>query len=240
MTATLPPKAPAAEADAAGAAAQVMAGMAGVGPQLTRKEAVWLACKQKTCCYAAVIPTGGDVWRISRSLDTPPWSFLVYFHSPQLRRDAFLLDHSGRSFRIALAKGKKSRTAKPAPCVFLLKLRGGHHRCGLGDLRPNVCRSFPSEIVEGVVCIRPDHGCACREWTLADVDIAEELVVLDERQQDAALYCQVVESWNAHVLSTPPDTSLEFTDFCEYVLRAYDQLASEQEAAQGDAHEAAL
>ena len=192
----------------------------------TRKESLWLACKQKTCCYAAVIPTGEDVWRISRTLDTPPWTFLVYFQSPQPRRDAFVLDHSERTFRIALGKGPKKspRSKKPAPCAFLLELRGGQHRCGLGDLRPNVCRSFPSELVEGVLCIRPDHGCTCREWSLADVDQGEELDTLEERQGDAETYCHVVANWNARVQATPEDTTFDFTDFCDYVLRAYDEL----------------
>ena len=192
----------------------------------TRKEAVWLACKQKTCCYAAVIPTGQDVWRIARTLDTPPWSFLVYFHSPQPRRDAFLLDLSGRAFRIALGKGRKksARSKRPAPCVFLLSLRGGRHRCGLGDLRPNVCRTFPFEAVDGVLCVRPDHGCACREWSLADVDLEEEHEAIDERQADVETYCQVVADWNARVLASPVGTAFEFTDYCDYLLQAYDKL----------------
>jgi hypothetical protein len=191
----------------------------------TRKEGVWLACKQKTCCYSAVIPTGQDVWRISRALDTPPWSFLVYFHSPQPRRDVFYLDRSGRGFRIALAKGTKSpRSKRPAPCIFLLKTRGAHHRCGLGDLRPTVCRSFPSELIDGVVCIRPDHGCQCREWTLADVDLSEEMDVLEERQSDVDVYCEIVGRWNARVKAAPEDITLDFTDYCTFVLQAYDQL----------------
>jgi len=193
----------------------------------TKKEAIWLSCAQKTCCYAAVIPTGQDVWRIARALGTPPPSFLVYFQTPQPRRDAFLLDRSGRSFRIALSKGKKARptrTNKPAPCIFLVRLRRGQHRCGLGDLRPNVCRTFPSEVVDGVVCIRPDHGCTCREWTLTDVDLSEEMDILDERQAGAEAYCQLVASWNARILSSPDDVDHDFTSFCAYLMAAYDEI----------------
>jgi Fe-S-cluster containining protein len=192
--------------------------------QPTRKEAIWLACKEKACCYASVvIPTGQDIWRIARTLDTPPWSFLIYFHSPQPRRDAFHLDHSGRQFRVALAKGKTRRKKTPAPCIFLLRTRDGSHRCGLGDLRPGVCRTFPSEVVEGVVCTRPDSGCACREWTLLDVDVAEELEALAERQEDVDAYCGVVSAWNAQVAAAPTNTSFDFLEFCEFVLAAYDR-----------------
>jgi hypothetical protein len=194
----------------------------------TRKEAIWLACKQKSCCYGTVIPTGQDVWRISRALETPPWSFLLYFQTPQPRRDAFALDRSGRRFRIALAKGPRGRgsASRPAPCVFLLKLRGGQHRCGLGDLRPAVCQSFPAEMVEGVVCIRPDNGCVCREWTLADVDLTEEMAVIENRQADVETYCDVVAKWNDRVETAPEDRNFDFTDFCEFLLESYNSIVS--------------
>jgi Fe-S-cluster containining protein len=189
----------------------------------TRKEAIWLACKQKSCCYASlVVPTGEDIWRIARALETPPWSFLIYFLSPQPRRDSFILDQSGRQFRLALGKGPTRRKKSAPPCVFLLKTRGGHHRCGLGDLRPGVCRSFPSELVNGVLCVRPDAGCACREWVLPDVEIAEEMQTLIERQDDLETYCAVVEGWNARVATAPAGTTFDFTDYCTYVLDAYD------------------
>ena len=189
----------------------------------TRKESIWLACKEKSCCYASlVIPTGQDIWRIARTLETPPWSFLIYFQSPQPRRDSFILDRSGRQFRVALAKGPTRRTKSPPPCIFLVRTRSGDHRCGLGDLRPGVCRSFPSELVNGMVCVRPDSGCACRAWALHDVDIVEEMHTLVERQDDLEKYCTVVAHWNRRVAEAPAGSSFDFTEFCTYVLQAYD------------------
>ena len=194
--------------------------------QPTRKEAIWLACKEKSCCYASlVIPTGQDIWRISRTLDTPPWSFLMYFQTPQPRRDSFVLDGSGRQFRVALAKGKTRRTKTPPPCVFLLRSREGHHRCGLGDLRPGVCHSFPSELVNGILCVKPDSACVCRQWSLPDVDIAEETAAVARRQQDVETYCAVVAEWNRRVADAPAGTTYQFFDFCTYVLEDYDRRA---------------
>ena len=81
---------------------------------LTRKEEIWLACKQKSCCYAAfVVPSGRDIWRIAHTLDSPPWAFLVYFPAQAPRRDAFHLDHSGVAYRVALAKGATRRKKAP-------------------------------------------------------------------------------------------------------------------------------
>lgn len=194
-------------------------------PGLTRKEEIWLACKQKSCCYAAfVVPSGRDIWRIARTLDSPPWAFLVYFPAPAPRRDAFHLDQSGVAYRVALAKGATRRTKAPPPCIFLLRTRNGAHRCGLGALRPGVCKSFPSDLLGGVLYMQDGTGCACRTWSLADVDIAEETAAVTARRQDTAEYCEVVARWNARVATAPPDTQFSFFDYCEFLLEAYDAL----------------
>ena len=195
-------------------------------PALTRKEAAWLACRQKTCCYTAfVVPSGRDVWRIARALDSPPWAFLVYFQAPAPRGDAFLLAPGGPAFRLALAKGATRRTKAPPPCIFLLHTRDGSHRCGLGALRPLTCRAFPVDLVSGVLCVQPDADCTCRHWALPDVDIAEETALVQARQADFAEYCAVVARWNARVAAAPPETPFTFFDYCTYLLSAYDSVA---------------
>lgn len=196
-------------------------------PTLTLKESLWRACKQKTCCHTAVvIPSGRDVWRIARALDTPPWSFLVYFETDAPRRDAFALDRSARRFRLALAKQPTRRTKRAPPCIFLLRTRTGHHRCGLGELRPMVCRTFPAERIGGVLCLRRDSGCTCRDWVLADVDIAEETALIAARQADAEEYCAVVARWNARVAAAPVEARFDFVAYCQFVLEAYDEIAA--------------
>ena len=197
------------------------------GPTLTRKEALWLTCQPKTCCYATVVvPSGRDVWRIARTLDAPPWSFLVYFRSPQPRRDAFLLDPAGPPLRLALAKRPGRRTKTPPPCTFLLRARDGVHRCGLGALRPLVCRTFPAELADGVLCLDPGLTCTCRRWALADVDLAEERALLAIRQAEAEEYWAVVADWNARVAAAPAGGCPDFFDYCAFLLAAYDALAT--------------
>jgi Fe-S-cluster containining protein len=198
---------------------------------LTRKEEIWLACKQKTCCYAAfVLPSGRDVWRISRTLQAPPSTFLVYFESPQPQPDAFILDASGLKFRLALSKQQSRRTKSAPPCIFLMKTRQGHHRCGLGDLRPQVCRSFPSEIADGLVRIDPDTGCTCRKWSLSDVDIDEEKSRVEQRLRDYNEYCAVVQHWNqqaaTELADAPPGMGFDFYDYLDFLLEAYDEISA--------------
>ena len=190
-----------------------------------KKEAIWLACKPKTCCYTAfVIPTGRDVWRICRALNTTPWSFLIYFKAPRPGGDSFVLDKSGQHYRIALTKKPSRRKKTPPPCIFLLRTRNGYHRCGLGDLRPQVCHSFPSKLVSDVLCMNNDAGCTCRKWALADVDIAEETALVKTHQVDFLEYGQVVAHWNDMVASASEDESFTFFDFCNFMLEAYDEI----------------
>jgi hypothetical protein len=190
------------------------------------KEAIWLACKRKTCCHTAVvIPTGRDVWRIARTLETPPWSFLVYFPAPAPRRDAFALDQSGRRFRLAFGKRPSRHTKSPPPCIFLLRTRQGHHRCGLGDLRPLVCKTFPCEMADGILSIGAETGCTCREWALADVDMTAEMELIAQRQEDSEEYCTIVAEWNERVAAAPAETSVDFLAYCDFLLAAYDTIA---------------
>jgi len=196
-------------------------------PTVTRKERLWLACRQKRCCYApVVVPTGRDVWRIARALDAPLWSFLVYFQAGEARRDAFLLDRTQPPYRLALAKRPGRRTKTPPPCVFLLRTRDGHHRCGLGDRRPVLCRAFPSESLDGVLALHDGGACTCRTWSLTDADLAEELALVAARQAAAAEYCTVVARWNARLLATPEGTAFDFLAFCDFLLTAYDEIAA--------------
>lgn len=182
---------------------------------------MWLSCAPKTCCYTAlVIPSGRDVARIASTTGVAPWSFLRYFPSPE-RPDAFRLDHGGQRYRLVLAKQARRRGRQA--CTFLMRLRGGQHRCALGDLRPAVCRAFPSEVVDGVVCVRNDAGCTCRVWTLADVELAEEAALVAQRQTEALEYHQVVARWNASVEDSAPDATFDFTGYCEFVMAAYRQ-----------------
>ena len=189
------------------------------------KDALWLACKQKSCCYASIVlPSGRDVWRIARALEAPPWTFLRVMGSPERRPDAFRLAPSGPSYRLVLAKQPSRRTKTMPPCIFLTRTPSGHHRCGLGDLRPRSCATFPSELVEGVLCVRNDGGCTCRTWTLADVDLVEETQRVEVRQAEAVEYHRVVAAWNAHVAAEAPPEGFEFPIYCDYVLDAYDAL----------------
>jgi Fe-S-cluster containining protein len=185
------------------------------------RDELWLTCDRKTCCHVPiVIPSGRDVWRIARAFDVPPWTFLKYFLSPEPRPDGFKLDHTDRQFRLALAKQPQSELKVP-PCIFLLKTRRGAHRCGLGELRPGVCQTFPYELTDGVLTALDNGGCTCRRWSVADADVTPMTARLERCQAEAREYHAVVARWNAQV-NGATEERFHFGEFCTFLLAEYD------------------
>jgi len=190
---------------------------------LLSKEVLWLACKEKTCCSVRVVfVTDRDVARIASAMHVEPWSFLAYYETPP-RPDAFILDASGQHYCLALAKQPTRRTVTPAPCIFLVQTRDRYRRCGLGDLRPAACKTFPSEIVEGVLHLALQSGCSCRTWSHGDVDIEAESTIARWREAELSDYCSVVARWNDLVLARQAgDDEFDLDDFCAYLLSTSD------------------
>jgi Fe-S-cluster containining protein len=191
---------------------------------MTTREALWLACEPKSCCHAAhVLPTGRDVWRIARTLEVPPWSFVRYFPAREPGGDAFALDGSDARYRLVLAKQESEE--KPPPCIFLKETRHGYHRCGLGELRPAHCRAFPADLVGGVLCMRNDLGCTCRTWTMVDVDVAEARAAVLRREEEAEEYRAVVAQWNERCgVALAQGREVDFFEFCDFLIDSYDAL----------------
>jgi hypothetical protein len=192
----------------------------------TRREAIWQTCPAKRCCYTAlVIPTGRDVWRIARALDAPPWSFLVYFRSVEPRADAFRLAPDGLWLRLALAKQRPTRRRDgPLACCFLLRTRQRDHRCGLAELRPGVCRTFPLDRLAGLIGLRDEPGCSCRRWSLADFDPAKEERLIAAGEAELAEYGAVVAEWN-RLVEAGRTGPTDFFAYLTFLLTAYDRIA---------------
>jgi hypothetical protein len=103
-------------------------------------------------------------------------------------------------------------------------------------LRPIVCRAFPADRVEGVLCVQSDTGCTCRQWTLADLDLAEEAALVAARQADAEEYCAVVARWNDRVAAAPPESPASgLHAYAEFLLDAYDAITAADPAARTEA-----
>ena len=194
---------------------------------LSMKDTMWLSCREKSCCsFYIVFPAGVDIWRIATALQVPPWSFTTMVPAPQEALDGFKLARSGRRFRAALAKAPGPGN-DAAPCVFLMHAADGSARCGLGDLRPSPCHSFPSVLISRVLYLMNDGGCTCRSWSLSDVDIEEETVVVSREMRAKATYHKVIAHWNEYVDRVAGEEIFSFADFCRYLLDVYTQLSAD-------------
>lgn len=192
-----------------------------------RKELLWLGCKEKRCCsYYSVMPTGKDIWQISRIMQLPLWSFTRYTDAPPDVADGFSLNHSDKRYRVVLAK-RHIEGQELTTCVFLWRLPDGHAQCGLGVQRPIVCRSYPSTFINGILCVGVSEGCSCRTWSLSDVEIEPETKLVQRLDHDRAEYSTIVQQWNERVQRSAPGKEYDYLAFCNYLVNMYAERYSE-------------
>lgn len=186
------------------------------------RELLWLACREKTCCHTTrVIVSGRDMWRIARAIEAAPWEFTVYGEAVEGAVDGFQLVHGGPAYQVILAKRGKVGP-KGAPCFFLWKLADGHAQCGLGQLRPQVCQSYPALLVDDLLCVE-SSACTCRRWSLLDLDEARDRAQIRQMLAEAEEYSQIVADWNERL--SPGGPARTYPEFCAFVLALYDRLA---------------
>ena len=187
----------------------------------SKKELLWLACREKTCCHTTRVIVGGrDVWRITQALATLPWEYTLYAVALDGAVDAFRLAPGGPAYQLVLAKRGKIGP-QGAPCFFLWKLADGHAQCGLGTLRPAVCRAYPALLMDGMLAVE-SAACTCRRWSLVDLDGAPDVALVEHVLAEAAEYSEVVARWNAAVDAGGREQT--FQEYCAYLLDTYAQL----------------
>ena len=193
---------------------------------LAPREHICLACKSKPCCsYYTVTLTGRDVWRIVRAMQLQPPDFLRVYETSEAAPGRFLLAARGPYNTLILAK-RPLPPPLPTPCVFLVRTNDGHARCGLGDLRPLRCQTYPVTLEgDGVGLINDPEGCV-RSWSLGEIDVRDERGRLEEALAEEAEYHAIVEAWNRRVLEGGRERSLP--EYCAYLLNRFAALEEER------------
>ena len=167
---------------------------------------------------------GYDVWLISTRQHLGPEQFLLAFPQQQPGLDGFRLSGDGPTFGLALDKQGPLRATQP--CVFLMRLAGGHDRCGIYAERPVVCRSYPMSVWENAVVQRRDALCAPGSWSEADVGLPAWRDSLQLLRIHFDFYHEVVARWNARVAAEAPGAEFELPEYYSYLLNVYDRVAS--------------
>ncbi len=181
----------------------------------------WLECREKSCCSSLlVLVTGDDVARIARRLGVAPWEFTLPVDASPEDAMGFALDRTDRRYRLALARVRLDDA--PAACTFLIRAKGGAARCGLGELRPAPCRSYPAQIVDGAIAFAIDR-CTC-DWSQigARDGSSDDLALLRAEERARAIEARLAEAWNAFVLTLEPSSlPLAHRDYCRHLLDRY-------------------
>jgi Fe-S-cluster containining protein len=127
------------------------------------------------CCRSYLVPVCGyDVWLISRRLHLDPARFVVAWQEEEPSVDGFRTEPDGPLYSLVLDKRRWSRGG--SACVFLLRLPGGHDRCGIYEHRPVSCRAYPMVLLRGAVALGDDPLCPPGAWPTGSAGAACSLL----------------------------------------------------------------
>lgn len=175
------------------------------------------------CCRNYLVPvTGLDVYRIYRSLGLDPGQFTAY---QQLAsgKVGFRLEDSALRYTMLLAKDQQHGRASEGWCVFWLPLGKSVGRCGIYQLRPRVCRTYPARLENGTVQL--PMRCLKTTWN-ADVPGAPWQARAEREDAERRIDDIVNQRWNSFDPAAEPavdpigDPTVSSTDR-DYRYRRY-------------------
>ena len=185
-------------------------------PVVSNRARICLSCREKTCCsYYTVTVTTHDLLRIAKNMQLSPSDFLTCQRAADDDKGGFLLQRDGAKYAMALVK-RQAPDDTASPCIFLLRTNDQHGVCGLGDLRPAQCRTFPTYLANGVVAVAHKPGGCVRTWTYGDIDLDQERRDLTRACAEEAAHCALVERWNERVRSDARERPFE--EFCAFLI----------------------
>jgi Fe-S-cluster containining protein len=191
-------------------------------PVVSNKQAICLSCREKQCCsYYTVAVTTHDLVRIARAMQLAPSDFLTCQKASDEGSGGFLLRPDGPKHTIALRKRRLSDETA-SPCIFLLRTNDQHGVCGLGDLRPALCHTFPTYLIEGFVAIAHNPPGCVRTWSYGDIDVEEQHRALTHAHGEEVAHEALVEQWNGQVRSDGRERPFE--EFCAFLINHAEEL----------------
>ena len=188
--------------------------LAAVQPE--QKQAICSGCQSRMCCYHyRVTITGFDLWRISQTLDVSAAQFVTYAPAASESDSGFQLVADGERYELVLTK--TADRWRHGGCVFLVKTRGGIHRCGLGELQPDACAVYPAYVQEdGLLRVANDPDGCWRSWSVHELDPEHERRRFESYAQHQSEYAKIVGEWNERVAQSQREDGFgDFTGFLE-------------------------
>lgn len=175
------------------------------------------------CCRAYLVPLcGHDVWLISQRESMNPAEFAFAIPQEPPRSDGFLLSSDAPPYGLVL--DKRGRFRLNAECVFLLRLVGGHDRCGIYEHRPVVCQAYPMQVAPGGVVVETRALCPPDGWSEEELTKRSWRRAVTRTTMQFDLYSEVVARWNARVRTRPSHT-FALTEYYSYLINLYERVS---------------
>lgn len=180
------------------------------------------ACSSMGCCieYNVTI-IGRDAYVIAGNCHLPVQAFTYYFEQHEPSSTGFKLAAGGPAHDFALAKRSEGTRDGHSPCAFLMDLPEGIMRCGLYELRPHVCRTYPGTRYRGVVQFRRVAKCPASFYDISKVNIGRWGPLLTELRFEYDLYERFVAAWNARVESRGAGTECAVAEYYAQLIDFY-------------------
>lgn len=175
------------------------------------------------CCRSFnLVIDGFDAYRLARSLTLRILDFaeLRWAETADDEHRIVLDGNAARHYRMVLIRVPDLHPEHPLRCVFLINV-GDRARCGVYDLRPGMCRTYPSHVSEGLVATNGGKYCPPNAWRLETMNLPYFRLQHQFKAQQRAIYHRLIEHWNNRVSAARRRTS---DDFFAYLVHCYSQL----------------
>ncbi len=191
-------------------------------------------CESPCCRNYHIVIDGHDAYRISVALKLPMIEFCELRwlneedHNYRILLNS-LPDAEVRYHRLVLKKIPDPDPRFENRCTFLLSIgeKGERGRCGIYSVRPGVCASYPTGLVNGLIGL--DAGgkyCPPNSWQMANVDVPVFRVRHYKRQRHKILWDALVDAWNVQLKRESEAVGAGY--FFRYLMNAYDDLSRRQ------------
>ena len=143
------------------------------------------SCHTNCCKEYTIFVNAHDIYKISVGLGLDPENFLEIYGA---KEDACGIQIEEGLVDLALKQ-------KDDTCTFLIKF-GNNFRCGIHDLKPGVCKSYPFQLKDGKLVQMDDKMCPVN-WGVAKEFETMMTTHLKKDENEWKFYYDLILEWNA-------------------------------------------
>jgi len=144
-----------------------------------------ISCHTNCCKEYIIFVNAHDVYRISVGLGLDPGNFLEIYGA---KEDEWGIQIEEGLVDLALKQ-------KDGTCTFLVQF-GDNFRCGIHDLKPGVCKSYPFQLKDRKLVQMDDKMCPV-DWDVTQEFETMMITHLKKDENEWKFYYDLILEWNA-------------------------------------------